>query len=467
MAVSAAACFLSDQSFGLERRGCRAAECTARHFQCAAHAIHSGEEHLVLGLMSVRQTYAVGWRVANLKGAISPYCLHTYLAPLPLRHHTADHRSAVLAGTKSRGVPVCAAQRESGSFKNTGASRSRLVKDELPAIYSELHPTENSNLDTEKLVCGSMKTVWWLCRNEDGRPDGCQHKHAWQARIISRCRHHDPPGCPFCAGERVCPCNSLAAGQFPALMHCWDSERTAWWLDPTQLSPRSSVEVCWRHDCGDGKVHHWSASVCSVVDAYRADGQLPCPGCRRVRRERGVLLKDELPDIYAELHPTKNSDIDTEKLTCGSSKRVWWLCKSDKRRPEGCQHEHAWETQVSSRCTEHNPRGCPFCAGVRICPCKSLAERFPALLHCWDSSRLDPTQHGPHSQKWISWRHDCGDGQIHRWGAPIVNVVASFKANGQVPCPRCRSRYDRRYRAAAAARTTKGVEERKRYIKHE
>ena len=164
---------------------------------------------------------------------------------------------------------------------------------------------------------------------------------------------------------------------------------------------------------------------------------------------RGVprrgLLKDELPDIYAELHPTKNIDLETEKLFSGSDKRVWWLCQNDSCRPQGCRHEHAWEATVRSRRRQHNSSECPFCTGLRVCPCNSLAEHFPALMYHWVPAANDvplgeplhPVRISPWSHKRVWWRHDCGDGQNHHWSATINSVVNRFTASGQVPCPRC------------------------------
>ena len=96
-----------------------------------------------------------------------------------------------------------------------------------------------------------------------------------------------------------------------------------------------------------------------------------------------------MPGVYAELHPNKNSGVDTARLTCGSGKRVWWLCQSNQSRPEGCQHTHMWEARVAERCRKptgslRKPSGCPFCSGLFVCPCKSLAELQPALLQFWD-----------------------------------------------------------------------------------
>ena len=248
-------------------------------------------------------------------------------------------------------------------------------------------------------------------------------------------------GCPFCSRRRCCKCQSLAA-KHPNLMKQWDLEGNEG-IDPYSVSCRSHKSISWM--CSER--HQWNATPNSRVG--QGMGCLKCAQQRLLgssRPQRG-LMKDELPDIYAQLHPTKNSNLTTEALTCGSGKKVWWLCQSDKCRLEGCKHEHAWEVPVRQRCSQRNPTGCPFRGKRprRICPCNSLAGRQPALMEYWDhegnaiplADPLDPTQLAPHSDKRVRWRHDCGKGQIHHWCAAIHSVVQKFEANGRVPCPGC------------------------------
>ena len=250
-------------------------------------------------------------------------------------------------------------------------------------------------------------------------------------------------GCPFCSGQKTCKCCSLAA-KHPELMEQWDWEGSQG-ADPDSMSCYSRKRVSWI--CTEHG--QWDASP-----ALRVHNKTACPKCARQRRfgARPVrrYLSDELPNIYAQLHPTKNSGTDVEKLTCGSAKMVWWLCRSDKSRPEGCQHEHAWEARVYVRCNTHNNNkqsfpGCPFCSGRRICPCNSLAVIHSDLLQYWDFSNadqtgepLDPFWLGVYSNKAVWWRHECADGRVHHWCARISNVVECFEAKSRrVPCPGC------------------------------
>ncbi len=171
-----------------------------------------------------------------------------------------------------------------------------------------------------------------------------------------------------------------------------------------------------------------------------------------------------MPGIYAELHPTKNGSVDIEKLTCGSNKRVWWLCQSNGSRPEGCQHDHEWEAKVSGRCRYRRPTGCPFCSETVVCPCKSLAELQPALLQYWDGASnaiplqdpLDFSRLNVHSKREVWWRHECPDGRLCQWTAAIKDVARRFKVTGRAPYPRC----------ALALQAAPYAERREKLIKH-
>ena len=221
-------------------------------------------------------------------------------------------------------------------------------------------------------------------------------------------------------------------------MKQWDWEGNQG-TDPYSAGCYSQKKVRWT--CTQHG--QWDASPDMRV--HRTTG---CPECARQRKSqprigRG-LVKDELPDIFAELHPSKNDGVDTGTLTCGSSRKVWWLCQSDKSRPEGCEHEHAWETSVHGRCPKGHVKGCPFCSGTRVCPCNSFAALHPDLLLYWDSGnakpsgeRLNPFELGAQSGKKVRWCHTCADGQVYHWCAKVAHVVTRFEALGRMPCPGC------------------------------
>ena len=72
------------------------------------------------------------------------------------------------------------------------------------------------------------------------------------------------------------------------------------------------------------------------------------------KRRKSKLLKDRYPEIFAQIHPTKNKGIDLGKLTCGSHVYLWWKCPSLK-----CNCE--WLAVIYSRAKTNSP-GCPKCS---------------------------------------------------------------------------------------------------------
>ena len=259
--------------------------------------------------------------------------------------------------------------------------------------------------------------------------------HEWTTEVAHRTLSGS--GCPLCSGHKICRCRSLAA-MHPELMKEWDWEGNQG-TDPYSVAcGRNSGKVSWI--CAE----HGQWDATPNVRVFHGRG---CPKCARQRKfgqgYRRGFLRVELPDVYAELHPTKNAGFDTEKLTCGSGKKVWWLCQNNHNRPEGCQHKHEWEAQVAARCQSRTPAGCPFCSGAIVCPCNSLAALQPTLLKFWDvagnafplAEPLDPEWLGVGSHRKVWWRHECADGQVCHWTARINNMVNVLKTKGRVSCP--------------------------------
>ena len=341
----------------------------------------------------------------------------------------------LLAGTKGRGILH-------GS-----------LAEERPDLALQWVPESNGSQTPHSVSVASDFKAAWRC----GR--GCEHcgtPHEWTAKVAQRTLHGR--GCPLCSGLNICRCRSVAA-MHPELMKQWDWEGNQD-IDPHSIGCHSHIKVFWT--C----IEHgqWGAAVHDRVRSGTG-----CPECARQRKlgarpQQRASTKEELPEIYAELHPTKNAGVDTKKLTCGSNKKVWWLCQSNHSRPEGCQHVHEWETQVQKRCRSRRPTGCPFCNGRRVCPCKSLAKLQPTLLQSWDFAAntiplqepLDPSRIGQQSARKAWWRHKCVDGQEHHWTASISNVVSTFVAKDRVPCPKC----------GAALRAGPYAERRRRLIEH-
>ena len=125
----------------------------------------------------------------------------------------------------------------------------------------------------------------------------------------------------------------------------------------------------------------------------------------------------------------KNNEINInpEKLTLGSEKKVWWICNICK---------NSWFADIGHR---SHGRGCPQCANVkrlqtRILNNGSLADFNPELCKEWNYEKnngLTPHDFMPSSGKIVWWKClSCS----HEWKASICNRNSK---NNKTKCPNC------------------------------
>ncbi len=300
-----------------------------------------------------------------------------------------------------------------------------------PELARQWHPTKNGEKRPEDFTAGSTAKFWWLCPTPCS---SCGKAHEWEARISHRAKAGNPTGCPFCCGQGICTCSSLATTK-PDLMAHWDYAANES-LDPEQIGVSSSRKVSWmcpQHGS-------WLAKV-----SKRAAGT-GCPECGQVNRaknrSRRGLLKDEHPELVAQLHPTKNEHLDLDKLTSGSRKKAVWVCHERQNTPPGCSHAHEWSASDRTGSAKREGTGCPFCFGLLVCLCNSLAVKAPEVAAQWHPTRNGdkrPDQHGAYSQKIVWWQHVSElTGQVHEWKASIAGRVASWNVNNRLSCGQCR-----------------------------
>ena len=251
---------------------------------------------------------------------------------------TVDNRAI-----RDSGCPACALKRRVQIRSRVGVERSIAVN--RPDLADELHPTRNGDLNANALGVASAQNVWWRC-------DTCGH--AWQATVANRA---SGTGCPACwqarraAAQSIVPRGRSLAAKAPQLVGELHPTRSQH-VEPATLGARSSQKVWWRcGTCG----HEWPARVASRT---AGDG---CPECaHRRQRERGPRpvpsersLAANRPELLTELHPTRNPNLDADKLGAGSNAKVWWRCAT-------CTHE--WRAKVGNRT---RGSGCPACARKR------------------------------------------------------------------------------------------------------
>ncbi len=135
--------------------------------------------------------------------------------------------------------------------------------------------------------------------------------------------------------------------------------------------------------------------------------------------EREKVCLTEYPHILSEWHPEKNGNLDPTKITHGSDKKVWWICRA-------CGRE--WEASVSNR-TIHSS-GCPYCSGRRAIPGKTcLASQRPDLAKEWspenDRGPGDVSVSSGYRAVWVCSEYG------HEWAARVNNRT---RGSG---CPVC------------------------------
>ena len=182
------------------------------------------------------------------------------------------------------------------------------------ALLAQWDSERNAPLTPEDVSYGSRQKVWWKCNKG----------HSWQAKVYSRSENS---GCPYCAGRRKGPENSL--------------EKNAP-LKFADLTIGSHQKVWWRCPAG----HSYDSVVKSRVLGTG------CPVCAgRVVLPDENSLAARYPALVAEWDTEKNAPLLPTLVAPGTVRKAWWRC------PKG----HSYRAAISSRAG--GGTGSPFCAG--------------------------------------------------------------------------------------------------------
>lgn len=278
------------------------------------------------------------------------------------------------------GCPKCA--RENKKIKKSVL--------EFPNVMKEWD-YEKNKISPEKVSYGSQRKVWWFCE---------QHGHSWQAMARNRTIYNT--GCPKC-NAMVLKENCLTTTH-PHLLSEWDYSKNE--ITPDEVTHGSDQKVWWvcKND------HEWDASV-----KRRAIYKFGCPYCSGKRVCKDNCIATMRPDLVEEW--SDKNLFGPEKITCGSGKKVWWVCENG----------HEWET---SACERKN-HGCPYCSGNKVCEDNCLATKRPDLVEEWsDKNNISPKEVSYGSKKRVWWV--CSNG--HEWISSINNRTNNYE------CPHCSKR---------------------------
>ncbi len=209
--------------------------------------------------------------------------------------------------------------------------------------------------------------------------------------------------------------NKSLAKKFPAIAAQWHPTKNGD-LTPHKVSTRSNRKIWWI--CPNGIDHEYQAVIWT-----RTKIQTGCPICANKKVIPSNSLSTLMPDIAKEWHPTKNGCLTPLDVVPGCHKRVWWVCKKDKR--------HEWCATIKSRALAKT--GCSICRGLRVIPSTSLVALFPDVALEWHPSKngdLTPNDVGPGSNKKVWWK--CPKGVDHEW-----KVSVFYRTKGNSKCPVC------------------------------
>lgn len=133
-------------------------------------------------------------------------------------------------------------------------------------------------------------------------------------------------------------------------------------------------------------------------------------------------IKD-IPHLVKEYDFDKNKNIDFEKLTHGSNKKVWWTCSKG----------HSWCCVTSDKVLKN--LNCPYCSGRRACKDNCLKTTHPHLAEEWDHDKntLKPEEITHGSKKKIWWKCEQG----HEWMSAPNTRSANTRSAKNSSCPYC------------------------------
>lgn len=266
-----------------------------------------------------------------------------------------------------------------------------------PELAREWNYNKNGDIKPNSIGANSTQKVWWKC----------QYNHEW---IVSpNSRTSQKSSCPYCSNKRVLPGFNDLATTHPELCAEWDYEKNGD-LSPANVTYGNTQKVWWNGKCG----HRWQARI------YNRSKGVGCPYCAGQLALQGINdLQTLRPDIAQEWHPTKNGKLMPNAVTCGSNKKVWWICSSG----------HEWQAVIGHRSFKNC--GCPICGNKKVLiGFNDLATTHPELCKDWDYNKngnLKPTDVTYGSTRKIWWKCQYG----HEWQATL-----NSRSRGR-GCPKC------------------------------
>ena len=323
--------------------------------------------------------------------------------------------------SKNLGCPFLSGQSVWNGFNDLASVRPDLAK--------QWHPTKNGNLRPTEVAVNSMKKVWWLFSYDVQMSYSVKHlrgKHydfEWNTTVANRSKGN---GCPFFNGHAVWSGFNDLQTVNPELAKQWHPTKNGS-LKPTEVTSNSNRKVWWLFPYDDPKTgkhfnFEWQESI-----FYRNKTDVSCPFLSGQAVWPGFNdLQTVNPELAKQWHPTKNGNLKPTEVTCGATKRVWWIFPYDD--PEtGMRHDFEWQASIQSR---NHGSGCPYLSHQLIRKgFNDLQAVNPELVKQWHPTKngnLKPTEVTANSNKKVWWLLPYDDPKTGKhfdfeWRASIHN----------------------------------------------
>ncbi len=228
---------------------------------------------------------------------------------------------------KKAKCPKCRNHRRGLQVSENALKKNGSLADSGAGFLNEWDYEKNGDLSPADVTVFSTRLVWWRCQNN----------HEWEAKVSSRSYGG---GCPYCASRRVLSGFNDLQHLYPEIAKEWDYAKNEG-QTPDKVMAHSSKNVWWKcSKCG----YEWLTAIHNRTKGHG------CPVCA------GNIVVPGINDLFT-LHPelkaewsSRNTDIDTSRISINSRKMAWWICTS-------CGRE--WEDTVKNKMKKK--KKCPAC----------------------------------------------------------------------------------------------------------
>lgn len=222
-----------------------------------------------------------------------------------------------------------------------------------PLVAQLWHPIKNCSLKPHNVTPQSDKLIWFLCPHIT-----CDKKcpHEFQAiisnMVIARKKNVNMTGCPHCSGKNGKVCEHLSVSYlYPHIvseLHPTKNKST----DMTKIFPHSEKKFWFlcknTFVCGCEHAYYMS-----IKQRTKKDNPGGCTFCGHHDFCKHMTFGFVYPNMLDEWDFESNKLINPNTTSCGSDKKIYWLCKKD------CSHKYTCTIRARTK----DGQTCKLCGG--------------------------------------------------------------------------------------------------------